>query len=123
MRLFLQQKLVAALYSKRLLFKAALKLATLERGDKGEYQRLSTLCTFKNLIHLIDTDPSACPDDWTILNNIVAVILDVDAIEKGTDNVCHNSHNSKTIGRPFTFTGKSFVLERIVFSQKIYNFI
>lgn len=69
------------------IFEAALKLATLERDDKGEYQRVSTLCAFKKLIHLINTDPSANTGDWTILNNIVAVILDADGIKMGTDNV------------------------------------
>lgn len=69
------------------IFEAALKLAALERDDKGEYQRVSTLCAIKKLIHLINTDPSAYPDDWTILNNIVAVILGADGIKNGSDNV------------------------------------
>lgn len=69
------------------IFEAVLKLAELERDDKGEYRRISTLCAFKKLIHSINTDPSTYPDDWTILNKIVAVILEADGIKKGTDNV------------------------------------
>lgn len=69
------------------IFEAALKLAALERDDKSEYQRVSTLCAFKKLIDSINTDPSAYPDDWTILNNIVTVILDADGIKKATNNV------------------------------------
>lgn len=69
------------------IFEDNLKLASLEREDKGEYQRVSTLCVFKKLIHSINTDPSHYPNDWSILNNIVAVVLEADGIQNGTDNV------------------------------------
>lgn len=70
------------------LFENNLEVANLERDDKAEFQRVSTLCAFKKIINSINMEPSTDQDDWNILNNIVAAVLDADGVRKGSEDVC-----------------------------------